>query len=196
LKHKNHFGFGTIHYLKNIHMKKSFLLAFAFLFVSVAFAQRNNSYSQGDKLLNVGIGLNSYYSGGIPFGASLEFGVTETISVGANVDYLSYTYNYGALGNYKFTALYFGGRGSYHFNELFNLNNEKVDLYGGATLGYRSFSWKDSFSSTSIGDSYGSGVYLGIFVGGKYYFSDNVGGFAELGAIGSTNVRIGLAFRF
>lgn len=176
-------------------MKRIILSAFAFVLTTSAFAQKYG-YSQGDKLLNVGIGLNSYYNGGIPFGASLEFGVTETISVGVNVDYLSYTYNYGALGSSKFTALYFGGRGSYHFNELFNLNNDKVDLYGGATLGYRSFSWKDSFSSTSLGDSYGSGVYLGIFVGGKYYFSNSVGGFAELGAIGSTNVRIGLAIKF
>jgi hypothetical protein len=176
-------------------MKRILFSAFAITLATTVFAQRNG-YSQGDKLINVGIGLNSYYSGGIPFGASMEFGVTETISVGANVDYLSYTYNYGTLGNYKFTALYFGGRGSYHFNELFNLNNEKVDLYGGAALGYRSFSWKDNFSNASLGDSYGSGVYFGIFVGGRYYFTNNVGGFAELGAIGSTNVRIGLAFKF
>jgi hypothetical protein len=69
-------------------------------------------------------------------------------------------------------------------------------LYGGAALGYRSFSWKDNFSNASLGDSYGSGVYFGIFIGGRYYFTNNVGGFAELGAIGSTNVRIGLAFKF
>jgi hypothetical protein len=90
-------------------MKRILFSAFAMILATTAFAQRSSSYSQGDKLLNVGIGLNSYYSGGIPFGASMEFGVTETISVGANVDYLSYTYNYGALGNYKFTAVYFGG---------------------------------------------------------------------------------------
>jgi hypothetical protein len=175
-------------------MKKIVLSAFAFILTTSVFAQKY-SYSQGDKLLNVGIGLNSYYSGGIPLGASMEFGVTETISVGANVDYLSYSYNLG-LGAYKFTAIYFGGRGSYHFNELLNLNNEKVDLYGGAALGYRSFSWKDNFSNASLGDSYGSGVYFGVFIGGRYYFSNSVGGFAELGAIGSTNVRIGLAFKF
>lgn len=166
------------------------------LFLSMAVFAQNGAYSKGDKLLNVGIGLNSYYSGGIPVGASFEYGVTEDISVGVNVDYLSHKYKYYGYGNYKFTALYFGARGSYHFNTLLNIENEKVDVYAGAALGYRSFKWNDSYSSEGLGNSYGSGVYLGIFAGGKYYFTDNIGAFAEVGAIGSTNVRIGAAFKF
>lgn len=147
----------------------------------------------GDKLLNVGIGVNSYYRGGIPFGASLEFGVTDAISVGGNVDYLSS--NYGAGSGFKFTALYFGARANYHFNEILKIESDKVDVYGGLTLGYRSFSWKDNYENDLLGGSYGSGVYLGGLVGGKYYFSNNIGAFLELGAIGSTNARIGVAFK-
>jgi hypothetical protein len=173
-------------------MKKIGVLCCALFFSLLAGAQ-NGGYAKGDKLLNVGVGINSYYSGGIPLGASFEVGITDDISVGGNVDYLSYKYK--TLGNFKFTALYFGARGSYHFNTLLNIDNEKVDLYGGVTLGYRVFSWKDDYSGEGLKSSYGSGLYLGILAGGKYYFASNIGAFAELGAIGSTNARIGVAFK-
>ena len=159
-----------------------------FVFVTVSNAQKLG-YSKGDKLLNIGLGLNSSYSGGLPIGISFEIGITDAISIGPNTDY--FTYNYSG---YKFTALYFGVRGSYHFNELLKINDSKVDLYGGLNLGYRSFSWNDNFTYSA--DSYGSGIYLGGFIGGKYYFAEKVGGFVELGAIGSTNARIGVAFKF
>ncbi|QEC42906.1 hypothetical protein [Pseudobacter ginsenosidimutans] len=176
-------------------MKKLSVLLFA-LFVSLVVSAQNGAYSKGDKLLNVGIGLNSYYSGGIPFGASFEYGVTEDISVGINADYLSH--KYGGFGyDWKFTALYFGARANYHFNTLLNINNEKVDVYAGVGLGYRSFKWKDSdYDGEGLKSSYGSGVYFGILAGGKYYFTENIGGFLELGATGSTNVRLGVAFKF
>ena len=180
--------------INHMRMKKNLLLFVCLVLAGNLYAQKN-SFSEGDKLLNLGIGLNSYYSGGIPFGASFEYGVTDVISAGANIDYLSYTYDYAGFGSYKFTALYIGARGSYHFNELLNLNNDKIDLYAGVTLGYRSFSWSDDFNG-SIGDSYGSGVFFGIYAGGKYYFTEKIAAFTELGAVGSTNVRLGVAFRF
>ncbi|MBX2910910.1 MAG: hypothetical protein M9954_08425 [Cyclobacteriaceae bacterium] len=157
-----------------------------------AFAQ----YEKGDKLLNIGIGVNSYYNGGIPFGASFEVGVTDEISVGGSVDYLSHNYGRVAGSDWRFTAVYIGARGSYHFSELLNLKNEKIDLYGGLALGYRSFTWSDSAFGTGLGSSYGSGVYLGIYAAGRYYFSEKVGAFLELGAVGSTNAKVGVAFKF
>lgn len=173
--------------------KTLFLFITVLLLGSASFAQ-NGAFSEGDKLLNVGIGVNSYYSGGIPFGASLEFGVTDAISVGGSIDYLST--DYGAMGlGAKFTALYIGARANYHFNELLNIDNDQVDVYGGLTLGYRSFSWKDNYGGDLLGNKFGSGMYLGALIGGKYYFTDNIGAFLELGAIGATNARIGVAFK-
>ncbi len=159
------------------------------VFISLVTAAQQNGYSKGDQLINIGIGINSSYSGGIPFGASYENGITDDISVGGNFDYLSHDYL-----TFKFTAIYFGVRGSYHFNELLKIDNSKVDLYGGATLGYRSFSWSDS--GQSLGDAYGSGIYLGAYAGGRYYLGGGIGAFAELGAIGSTNAKLGVAFKF
>ncbi len=177
-------------------MKKATLLLMLLSASTLICMAQNAGYSKGNKLLNVGIGVNSYYDGGIPIGASFEVGVSNEISVGANVDYISNKYNYGYGYDYKFTTIYFGVRGSYHVNELLNITNEKVDLYGGATLGFRSFKWKDSYTNSGLSSSYGSGVYAGAFIGGKYYFSSKIGAFVELGAIGSTNARVGLGFKF
>ncbi|WP_052354276.1 hypothetical protein [Flectobacillus major] len=80
------------------------VIFFSALITEQSFGQ---SFKNGEKLLNLGLGLNSYYTGGVPIGASFEVGIDKDLSVGANVDYLS-TSNYG----YRFTALYFGGRGS------------------------------------------------------------------------------------
>lgn len=151
-------------------------------------------FNKNDKLLNVGIGVNSYYNGGIPLSSSFEVGITDDISVGAGLDYLSYRYN--TLGTkYGFSALYLGARGSYHFSKLLNVRDEALDIYGGASLGYRRFTWRDNNTFTGLGNSYGSGLFLGIHVGARYYFAPKVGGFFEVGAGGSSNARLGLAFR-
>lgn len=168
---------------------KFFSLSTLMVFIGLTALGQQNGYKKDDQLVNIGIGVNSYYSGGIPFGASYEKGITDEISVGANFDYLSHDYL-----TLKFTAIYFGARGSYHFNDLLKINSSKLDVYGGATLGYRSFSWSDD--GQSLGDAYGSGVYLGAYAGGKYYFGGGIGAFAEFGAIGSTNARLGVAFKF
>ncbi|HEX7366328.1 MAG TPA: hypothetical protein VF273_04485 [Pelobium sp.] len=175
-------------------MKKLFFatLTCAF-FTSVGFAQ-NGAFSKNDKLLNIGIGVNSFYDNGVPFGASFETGINDNISVGGNFDYLST--DFGASGvNSKFTAIYLAARGSYHFNNLLKINSNQIDLYAGPSLGYRIFSWKDDFGG-SLGSKYGSGLFIGIHIGGKYYFTDKIGAFLELGDVGSTNARLGLALKF
>lgn len=167
------------------------LLALAFNATAQEFG-----YNKGDKLLNLGVGVNSYYNGGIPLSVSFESGITDQISVGAGVDYLSNKYEVESNASFKFTAIYFGARASYHVNELLNLDNEKVDLYAGATVGYRSFTWKDNYSNSSLKNSYGNGIFFGGFIGGKYFFTERLGAFAELGAAGSTNAKVGLALKF
>lgn len=170
-----------------------FLLSLA---LSFSVAAQEYGYNKGDKLINLGIGINSYYDAGIPLSVSYETGITDRVSAGASFDYLSNKYNPGSQLSYKFTSLYFGLRASYHVNELLNIKQEKVDLYGGATIGYRSFKWADNFSGNNLSNSYGSGIFLGGYIGGKYFFTPRIGAFTELGAIGSTNARLGLALKF
>lgn len=174
-------------------MKKTFFLVSLLLACVFGFAQ-NGGFAKGDKQLNIGVGVNSGYDNGIPFGASFEVGITDAISVGGNFDYLSSKFD-NTFGDFKFTALYFGARGSYHFNELFEIENEKIDVYAGATVGYRSFSWDDDFDD-SLGDDYDSAIFVGIYAGARYYFTDSIGAFLEVGDIGSTNARLGVTFKF
>jgi hypothetical protein len=174
-------------------MKKQPVLLLASLFCLVSYASYGQ-FEKGDKLLNLGIGVNSYYNGGIPLSASFEVGVTDEISVGGGLDYLSYNRSASSV-DYGFSVLYLGVRGSYHFNKLFNLDVEKLDLYGGASLGYRSFTWKDS-SISGLSGTWGSGVFFGAHVGARYYFSPKLGGFLEVGAGGSGNARLGVALKF
>lgn len=150
------------------------------------------AYAKGDKLLNVGIGLSSYYYGN-PIGISFESGIDKDISFGAQLDYNSGNY-YGYYGGY--TAYYLGARGSFHFNRILNIRQKKIDLYAGIGLGYQRFRWNDS--SYGYGYSYGyrSGLFFNYFIGGKYYFTDKVGAFVELGYTGLASSRVGITFKF
>lgn len=177
-------------------MKK--ILSSLFLVALLAFSAQNAmaQYQQGDKLLNVGIGLGGYYNyggyyggsygggGGATLGGSFEYGFTDQISAGAQIDF--YSRNYG---RFRFSSIPIALRGSYHVNELLNLNNEQIDLYGGLQLGY-------VVESTNLGGDYRNGRSLfGVHIGGRYYFKPNLGAFAEVG-YGVAAVKLGVAFKF
>ena len=152
--------------IEPIYMKKQ-ICFFVLSLLLLVFNSANAQFNKDDKLLNVGIGVNSYYNGGIPLSSSFEVGITDEISVGAGLDYLSHRYN--TLGvKYGFSALYLGARGSYHFSKLLNLRDEALDVYGGASLGYRRFTWRDNNNLIGLGSSYGSGLFVGIHVGARY----------------------------
>ncbi|MDZ7719458.1 MAG: hypothetical protein U5K72_11640 [Balneolaceae bacterium] len=166
-------------------MKK--LLTVGILVIGLVFLSNTNlhaqSFQKGDFVIDAGIGLGNTYSYGgigtglglgIPFGAGAEYGIvdleTGSIGVGGSVGY--------SAGD-VIDILYIGAKGSYHFNELLELEDEKIDLYGGVTLLYRNISWDyDGFGFSVPGDS---GIVPGFHIGGRYYFADNIGGYAELG---------------
>ena len=158
---------------------------------------RGYGYQKGDNLLNIGVGLSSYYYGN-PFGLSYEAGIDNDISVGAQLDYNSGNYGdyYYNTSRWRYTATYFGVRGSYHVNRLLRLNTQKVDLYAGLGLGYRSFRWNDTNYGYGYDYDYRSGLALNYYIGGKYYFTKQVGAFLELGYTGLSSSRVGLSVKF
>ena len=159
------------------------------------------AYEKGDNLLNVGVGLSSYYYG-TPFGVTYEAGIDKDISVGAQIDYNSSTYNdynyyYGSSyynNRWGYTATYFGLRASYHANRVLNIRGDKFDLYAGLGLGYISFKWKDDSYGRSV--EYGSRAFFNYFIGGKYYFTNKFGAFVEFGYTGLSSTRVGLSAKF
>lgn len=139
-----------------------------------------------NKYLNVGVGVAAYYGAGLPLGASFEVDVKNNFSVGGSFDYLRYSGGY--------TFIYVGGRASYHLGDVLNVQDQKFDPYIGATLGFRHTGYDNSYGYYDYG-SYNSGLYLGIHLGSRYYFSDKIGGFAEVG-YGVSALKLGLAAKF
>ncbi|MBC8112243.1 MAG: outer membrane beta-barrel protein, partial [Verrucomicrobia bacterium] len=133
---------------------------------------------------------------GLPFGLSYERGITDQISIGGFLDYSSTKYGYTGFDG-KLTILFVGARASYHFNEILDVKNDKVDLYGGVALGFRSVSWKynDPIYDDLYSDPYSNGVLFGVHAGARYMFANNIGGFAELG-YGVSILKLGLAVKF
>jgi len=175
-------------------MKKIFALAaalFAAATVTPAVAQ---SYQKSDKLLNAGIGLGAFSAGGLPIGVSFEKGITDQISVGGFADYARYGYRVGGY-KWNYSFVYVGARASYHLGETLNLTNSKLDPYAGASIGFRSASYRDNTGYNDYVSPYNSGIFLGIHIGGRYQFSEKLGVFAEAG-YGVAALKVGLTAKF
>jgi hypothetical protein len=171
-------------------MKKLLLLAsFICLFAVSSQAQ----YQKGDFILSAGVGLGYYYAGGTTLQLNGEYFVMDKLSIGGYFGYT--TWNYGFFGDdYKYNFIDFGVRGSYHFSELFGINNENLDIYGGAQLGYLVSSFSGP-GGTTFNDVYGGGVRGGIHAGARYFFTPKFGAYGELG-VGFTPLALGVTFKF
>jgi hypothetical protein len=167
-------------------------------------ATANAGFGKGSMAVNLGIGLGLGYgylgNANLPaLNLSVERGIIDnigpgTISVGGLVGYKAYRYNYPGT-DYKatWTDIYVAARGLYHYNLT---ENPKVDTYAGISLGLRLESWKDTYYGDDYNSSYGGAyAHSGIFVGGRYYFSDKVGAFAEAG-YDMSYLKLGLTAKF
>lgn len=174
-------------------MKKlftAFVLAAAVFAGSSAHAQ----FEKGDKLLNAGLNLGGTYGGGFGLGASFEAGVHDFISVGAQIDWV--TWNHGWTGyKWKYNFVTIAARGSYHFGKHF-LTIDNLDLYAGPSLGYRISKYTDPSGWTGgLYNAYDSGVAFGAFAGARYYFKENLGVFGEVG-YNASPVKAGITLKF
>ncbi len=150
-------------------MKNKLMILSVVLFTLLStnsFAQFN-PYSDDAKMLTAGIGASGW---GIPIFVRYELPVADNITVGGALSYQSKGYS---SGGYNWRISYFGisARGSYHFNELLEVN-DSWDLYAGAGLGYYfgNVSGDDFFTGTHSG-----GVGIGIHVGARYFVNEKIG---------------------
>ncbi|TGE27267.1 hypothetical protein [Hymenobacter metallicola] len=163
------------------------------------FRKGTNMVNLGVGLLGVGYGysiVGSNYSSTPVMSVSFEHGIKEglgpgTIGVGGLVGYRADTWKYaGYRGTWSNT--YVALRGTYHYNIF---QTPKLDTYAGLTLGVRVFSYSDNDDSSA--DYYSSSTYAhsGIFAGARYFFTNNIGAFAELG-YDMSYLKVGLAAKF
>lgn len=197
------------------NMKKTFLFVFA-LICAVAFnAPEANaqSFEKGQVDVNLGVGLLPTFVGaGVkasmpPVSVSVDYGVSEKISIGGYIGYSnakSEKYSYSTFGanftpktvdyQWKYSYIIVGVRGAYHFYQ-----NDKIDAYGGALLGYNiasvNLETNDNSIENSIPKVNAGGVAWSAFLGARYRFSPKMGLFGELG-YGISILNLGLNLKF
>ena len=145
------------------------------------------AFQKGDKVLNLGIGLGGYSPGGYQVttpsvSASFEVGIkgngTDKGSIGIG-GYLGYA-NYKENVNNSWTVnrVMIGPRFVLHYPLA-----DKLDTYGGLTLGFVARSWKWNGSGTEPTHPSKPPLSGDLFVGGRYYLSDK---FAIMGELALT----------
>jgi hypothetical protein len=165
----------------NLFVKVFVMFLFCAMFGITANAQ--NTFSKGDRVVNIGLGVGSTYttytSSAIPISGSYEFGIKDdlfddksSLGVGAYLGFAS---------SDRWNYTYLGVKGAVHYQFV-----EKLDTYAGLMLTMRLIS--------GHGHSHND-LILPFFIGGRYYFTDTVGAFAEIGH-GIAYLQLGVAIKF
>jgi len=186
---------------------KILTLVTVFFFGQIMVHAQTSTFQKGDKALNLGLGFGGYAPSGYQvttpsISASYEVGIkdkgpnkgtfgiggylgyasyeekhTSTTNPAATYGYASYLKNANAVGNnyWSVNRIMIGARGAFHYPLA-----EKLDTYGGVTLGFILRSWKWN-GAVSRADHPSRKPFGGdLFVGGRYYFSDKFAAMGEL----------------
>ncbi|HEX2534016.1 MAG TPA: hypothetical protein VHK69_09795 [Chitinophagaceae bacterium] len=175
-------------------MKKLFMSALVLAGLMMT-TESNAQNVKGVTYVNAGIGIGAFNfigTGGLPIVASAEHGITDKISAGVVGSIVSRKY-FG----WKYNYVVVGVRGSYHVNELLKLTDEKLEVYGGASLFYRGYKvkWTGHDDEDINYKSSGGGLDIALHAGGRYFFTEKIGGFAEVG-YGISPLQLGLTVKF
>ncbi|MBL1407619.1 hypothetical protein [Sphingobacterium faecale] len=179
-------------------MKRTIFILWAICIATWAQAQ---SFQKETIAINAGIGLGTAL-GGLgkarpAISASVDYGVWDiggpgVISLGGYVGNTGYRYSSGAY-TAKWNYVVIGARGAYHYRGFTSV--PKLDAYGGAMLGYNMVRYSSDGEDIALADSYGSGIGLSGFLGGRWFFTPKTGAYAELG-YGVSVLNVGITFRF
>jgi len=173
-------------------MKK--LLTVALLIISCLLYSESTqaqSFEKGQKNFSVGVGAGY----GIGANATVDYGVSDLISIGIIGAVSSYSYGYGLLGsNFRLTYIGVGGRGAVHFGKYLKeigINEEKLDPYigvvGGVRLAKYSSNYSTYYSEANVRPM------IGGFIGARYYFKEKMAVYAEAGTPYSS---LGISIKF
>lgn len=164
---------------------KKYIFVLLVSFSTNLFAQ--SPIEVGQMQFNGGFGFSNY---GLPIYLGLDYGFKDDISLGGELSFRSYNDN--ILGSkYNHSIIGISANANYHFNTLLDLTNE-YDVYGGLNLGF--YVWN---SSGNYPGSRSSGIGLGLQIGGRYYFNDNLGVNLEFGGgNAASGGKAGISYRF
>lgn len=169
-------------------------------------AARTGPFEEGTNALNLGIGIGSVYSFGAGFfdgsssvspaiSLSYERGIRPIgpgiLGIGGYVGYQGASYDLGGGDKIKYSDILVTVRGAFHYPVT-----AEFDAYGGVGIGIRhgSTSYEGDFFDGTSSASYNDFV-TGIFAGGRYFFTDNIGAFGEVG-YDQSFLKVGLTAKF
>lgn len=169
--------------------------------IIVAVTAQAQQFQKGTTMANAGIGLGTALgrlgkarpaiSVAVDHGM-WDIGGPGVISLGGYIGNTGYKYtDLGYTAKWNYTTV--GVRGAYHYNGFTNV--PKLDVYGGAMLGYNIAKYSSDSGDSSLENSYGSGLGLTGFVGGRWFFTESIGAYAELG-YGVSVLNVGISFKF
>jgi outer membrane protein W len=199
-------------------MKKVLFVSALFMFAVSAksIAQDDNGGAWGGKgtvVVNAGYGFGNIWktlfkvAAGFssnevkatgPIAAGFEYGVSEKIGIGLQLGYgqvKSTAKNNTYTQTETLTSFQALARGNYHFG-----SSAKFDPYIGLGLGYGNFKYKytdtdpsaDPVSTFAIPSAFGFSGALGA----RYYFSPNIGIYAEVGYVTGSIAQAGAVVKF
>lgn len=159
-------------------MKKLLLIVSAIALLS-GIAQAQNPIPKGTTTINTGLGLGE---SSIPVYFGMDFGIGYDLSLGFEGTFQDRTHHYNAWG--------FAGNCNYHFNRILNIP-KNFDFYAGGSLNVYSYHYDNDYVDRE------SGLFPGVQVGGRYFFTPNFGLNLEFRGAGViSGGKFGVTFRF
>jgi opacity protein-like surface antigen len=181
-----------------------------------SFSSKAQAFEEGSTYISAGYGFGTFtkslfdayssgtsgysYKGTGPVFAKVGFAVSEKVEFGLNLAYagaeIKWNVNDGLgnsttnVGTINWSAWSANARMNLHFGD-----HDKFDPYWGVGLGYRSSTWKFSYTDPNYDEdeTIKSAIPLGFETtfGVRYLFTDNIGAYAELG-IAKAMLQFGL----
>lgn len=151
---------------KNIKFMKK--LVFVLMLIVMGTAANAQAWTgKGDQKIQLGLSAWGYGTG---VTGTYDYGLNQLISVGAGLN----AYFGGYKDHDKDNRVFVFGRLNFHLKDALELP-EKLDIYPGVDVGV-------------LGKSFGIGAHIGA----RYFFTEKIGVFAEVGNNGSLGVSFNL----
>ncbi|MDZ7743149.1 MAG: hypothetical protein U5Q03_15775 [Bacteroidota bacterium] len=142
---------------------------------------------------NAGFGISDR---GVPVYAGLDYGLTELISFGGEVQYSSFRESWQGE-DWKHSSFLVAMNSNCHFDELLNISSV-YNVYAGIALGFAmvaSQPEKEEVVADYEGDQHSS-LYYSVNLGNRYFFTEHIAANLQLGFGTTMTGRFGLSWLF